>query len=508
MSSHLPGAPEGDLGEPTVKAADPKGMKLHVDRPRRTRTGAKTGPRILAVAGLTIIAGLIYFIFVSPPGSDRSATAVAVATVSPQQVASAGPDAMDAADADAVNERLAGQETSLRSGARRVVSTTDVNGSDAVSRANAMAAAMPNGGSHDADGVVAADGSNLGPAGQTRGPSGMDVAYQDGYPASGGGGSAYTARTVDTSVASSPSLSFATVTHPETPAQRQRAAYLEATESAARAPLRVLGGTAMMTGAAMVVAQAAPEASAGGSGPAPIATSASDAAAQQRAYLDSIRSAGDAQTQIPFNRLPRASEFAIIAGSAIPFVLDHPVDSEISNCLIVGHVSRDVRDSLTHRFVEIPDKSRIIGHCSGGSSQAGGIVKVTLERLIFPDLTSILLPGQVGSDADGRTGFSAQLNDHRGRALGIAAITAVLSTIPIVASGTGSIAIGTTPTVLQSLGGNVANNIAQTGANLAQAQLNQGTHLTIAAGVERALVLDRDIPFPAPYAPVPAGTRQ
>ena len=135
-------------------------------------------------------------------------------------------------------------------------------------------------------------------------------------------------------------------------------------------------------------------------------------------------------------------------------------------------------------------------------------MKVTLERLIFPDLTSILLPGQVGSDADGRTGFSAQLNDHRGRALGIAAITAVLSTIPIVASGTGSIAIGTTPTVLQSLGGNVANNIAQTGANLAQAQLNQGTHLTIAAGVERALVLDRDIPFPAPYAPVPAGTRQ
>jgi type IV secretory pathway VirB10-like protein len=175
--------------------------------------------------------------------------------------------------------------------------------------------------------------------------------------------------------------------------------------------------------------------------------------------------------------------------------------------LIVAHVSRDVTDSLTHRFVEIPVNSHIIGHCSGSAS-GGGIVKVSLERLIFPDLTSLPLPGQQGSDADGRTGFSAQLNDHRGRALAIAGITAVLSTIPIVASGTATVPVGSSPTVLQTLGANVANNIAQTGANLAQNQLNQGSHLTIAAGVERALVLDKDIPFPAPYTPVRAPTRQ
>jgi type IV secretory pathway VirB10-like protein len=254
----------------------------------------------------------------------------------------------------------------------------------------------------------------------------------------------------------------------------------------------------------MVVAQVAPD---GGQGSATGSDAAARTAAAQRAYLDNVNGGGDDGTQIPFKRLPRASEFTIIAGSTIPIVLDHPVDSEITKCLIVGHVSRDVRDSLTHRFVEIPKDSRIIGHCSGSAS-GGGIVKVSLERFIFPDLTSMLLPGQEGSDADGRTGFSAQLNDHRGRALAIAGITAVLSTIPIVASGRATVPVGSSPTVLQTLGANVANNIAQTGANLAQNQLTQGSHLTIAAGVERALVLDKDIPFPAPYTPVRAATRQ
>lgn len=106
------------------------------------------------------------------------------------------------------------------------------------------------------------------------------------------------------------------------------------------------------------------------------------------------------------------SEYELKAGDFIPAVMLQAMDSDLPTKGIVAQVAENVMDTVTGRYLLIPQGTKIIGVYDSSITFGQERLLVVWQRLIFPNGRSIMLENMQGVDLSGKAGLNADVNNH------------------------------------------------------------------------------------------------
>lgn len=199
------------------------------------------------------------------------------------------------------------------------------------------------------------------------------------------------------------------------------------------------------------------------------------------------------------HRYRAPSPFVLDAGTMIPIVLDHPINTDADGPL-VGHVAEDIK---VNGQTVIPFWTEVFGATKALTDPAGSRIPSMISYFIFPDHSYMPLSEVIGTDSDGTPGFTpTSVNDHRGRVFGAAGITSVLSAIPIMLAG-GPASSGQSMSAAQNFALMVGENTSNAGSEIVQKRANATNTLIADAAHVYGITLEQSIPFTTPYRPLP-----
>jgi len=214
--------------------------------------------------------------------------------------------------------------------------------------------------------------------------------------------------------------------------------------------------------------------------------------AQQREFF---RDAGNVRTHVrsPFLR-PR-SPYEIKAGTIIPAALVTPINSDLPGD-VIGQVTVNLYDTITGRYLLIPQGSRLIGRYNSEVLNGHDRALIAWQRLILPNGYSIVLDVMPGTDAAGVAGMSDRVDWHTKQLLG----ATMLSTL--IALG-GNLAADIEPNnrELSTVAETVAQDASRVGQRVIDRQLDRRPTIIIREGMPFNVLVNKDIEL-APYEPV------
>ncbi|MFT9073960.1 TrbI/VirB10 family protein [Gluconobacter potus] len=212
-------------------------------------------------------------------------------------------------------------------------------------------------------------------------------------------------------------------------------------------------------------------------------SSISGAQAGNRAFLTGQP---DRQIISPDRISPLASPYVLQAGTVIAGALNTKISSDLPG-QIVGHVTQNVYDSPTGRYLLIPQGSTLFGTYNSGVSFGQQRTQIIWTRLIFPDGESLVLEKLPGADAIGQSGLSDEVNNHWGQLFKAALVTTLLS----VASEAGT--SQSENNLAQAIRSGASNGFSQVGNRLVDRSLDVQPTLTDRPGLPFTLLLARDL---------------
>jgi type IV secretory pathway VirB10-like protein len=198
-----------------------------------------------------------------------------------------------------------------------------------------------------------------------------------------------------------------------------------------------------------------------------------------------------------------ASPYTITTGTVIYGTLETGINSDIPGD-VLGRVAQDVKDSVTERYVLIPQGSKLIGSYSNQLIPSQERLMVRWRKIVFPNGGELNLPDLTGNDAAGYAGFQDQVNHHYAKvwapALLMSAISAgmMMSDYPTMTSGAyGTGAYSMSPGQMAAMGA---------GQHLGQRAMGHMANVQIAPtiqirpGYHFRVLATRDLVFSEPYA--------
>lgn len=120
------------------------------------------------------------------------------------------------------------------------------------------------------------------------------------------------------------------------------------------------------------------------------------------------------------------SPYEVKAGTLIPAVLITGINSQLPG-MIIAQVSEQVFDTVSGRYLLIPQGTRILGQYENSVNYGQERVRVVWNRMIFPDGSSISLEGMPGVDTGGQSGFTDQVDNHWGKLAGGVLLSSLLA---------------------------------------------------------------------------------
>ena len=180
--------------------------------------------------------------------------------------------------------------------------------------------------------------------------------------------------------------------------------------------------------------------------------------------------------------------YVLNAGSVIQATLLTGVTSNVPNGDVVAQVRQDIYDSLTGRYLLIPQGSRLIGKTALAGGKRIGVV---FQRIILPNGASLTLPDQQAIDGVGYPGLVDKYDDHRGSIYRAGFITALLG------AGMQSLTGNTSGTDNRSPGeeavsGAVAS-ILRTGQQLIAKDVDAQPTIEITPGYQFSVFINQDL---------------
>jgi type IV secretory pathway VirB10-like protein len=129
---------------------------------------------------------------------------------------------------------------------------------------------------------------------------------------------------------------------------------------------------------------------------------------------------------LPAQVQPPRSPYQVNAGTIVPAVLTQALTSDLEGTL-TAVVSRDVYDSVTGRFLLIPQGAKLFGVYDADLRANQPRLHVAAKTLYFPNGYSLALSGMPGSDSRGLAGLSDQVNRHFLQRYGTAAVLSLIT---------------------------------------------------------------------------------
>jgi type IV secretion system protein VirB10 len=175
-----------------------------------------------------------------------------------------------------------------------------------------------------------------------------------------------------------------------------------------------------------------------------------------------------------------ASPYSLQAGGVIAAALLTGLRSDLPT----AHVTVDVYDSPTGRFLLIPQGSRLIGQYDAQIAFGQSRALLAWTRLILPDGRSVALERQPVADSQGYAGLEDKVDNHWGQLFKAATLSPILS----VGADTGTSANDSG--LVSALRQGASDSISQVGRSLTV----QPT-ITIRPGFPVRVIVTRDLVF-------------
>ncbi|MFT9221205.1 TrbI/VirB10 family protein [Gluconobacter oxydans] len=181
-----------------------------------------------------------------------------------------------------------------------------------------------------------------------------------------------------------------------------------------------------------------------------------------------------------------ASPYVLQAGTVIAGALNTKISSDLPG-QIVGHVTQNVYDSPTGRYLLVPQGSTLFGAYNSSVSFGQQRTQIIWSRLIYPNGESMVLEKLPGGDAIGQSGLSDEVNNHWGQLFRAALVTTLLS----VGSEAGT--SWNENNLMQAIRSGASNGFSMVGNRLIDRSLNVQPTLTDRPGLPFTLILNRDL---------------
>ena len=195
------------------------------------------------------------------------------------------------------------------------------------------------------------------------------------------------------------------------------------------------------------------------------------------------------------------STLALRAGTVIPAALVTGMNSDLPGT-VVAQVTRNVYDSAAQRDVLVPAGTRLVGEYDDQIAYGQNRALVAWTRMLFPDGTSVELPGLPSTDRQGYAGMSDDVDRHYGRVFGSAVLLAAVGVgVELAAPDRGGFNAAPSPQEVASR--QVALELSRVATELVRRGLDVEPTLRVAPGYRFYVLLARDLPFAGPYRPRP-----
>ena len=192
------------------------------------------------------------------------------------------------------------------------------------------------------------------------------------------------------------------------------------------------------------------------------------------------------------------SPYELKAGTIIPGLLITGINSDLPG-QIIGQVRSNVYDSISGKYLLIPQGSKLTGLYDSQIAYGQERVLVVWKRILFPNGQSINLQGMPGVDMGGYAGFNDQVNNHYGKLFGSVILMSVLGAGSQLAQPQNNNSFDT-PTIGQTLAQSLGTNLTNTGSMVTAKNINMQPTLEIHPGYKFNISVTKDIVFPGPYS--------
>ncbi|EGY02354.1 conjugal transfer protein Trb [Nitrospirillum viridazoti Y2] len=212
--------------------------------------------------------------------------------------------------------------------------------------------------------------------------------------------------------------------------------------------------------------------------------------AHKRAFL---HGPADTMTVTAHRLQPPVSPYVIQAGTVLAAALVTGLNSDLPG-QVIAQVTENVYDSVTGRFLLIPQGARLLGTYDSAVTYGQSRILVVWTRLLLPDGKSLVLDRLPATDTEGHAGLEDEVDYHTGRLLRGMVLSTLLGVSGELASNgdTQTSGGGNVVVAVRQSGDNAANQVGQ---RLAAKDLGVQPTLTDRPGLPLRVLVNRDLVF-------------
>ncbi|MBZ7980349.1 conjugal transfer protein TrbI [Campylobacter sp. RM12640] len=182
------------------------------------------------------------------------------------------------------------------------------------------------------------------------------------------------------------------------------------------------------------------------------------------------------------------SPYELKAGWVIPAVLITSINSEIQG-QVLAQVSQNVYDSVTGKYLLIPQGTKIVGSYSSNILWGQSRLLVAWNKLIFPDGQSLILDNMQGVSANGLTGFKDKVNNHYIRTFASAILlSSITAGVSLADNSTGEKETAKDKAISSAI-----EQMSQVAAEIIRKNMNIAPTLEIRSGYKFNIFVTKDI---------------
>ena len=214
----------------------------------------------------------------------------------------------------------------------------------------------------------------------------------------------------------------------------------------------------------------------------------SDAAADPQRKFAFLKSAPAAGVTNSHRLQTPTSPYQLTAGTVIAASLVTGLNSDLPG-FVIAQVTENVFDSVSGRFLLIPQGARLVGTYDNVVSFGQERALIVWQRLILPDGSSIVIDNLPATDSGGYAGIAGEVDTHTRKLLEGVLLSTVLSVGSSLAFGS----TGGESDLVRALRESTGQTTNRAGQRLVEKDLNLQPTLTVRPGWPLRVIVHKDI---------------
>ena len=175
-----------------------------------------------------------------------------------------------------------------------------------------------------------------------------------------------------------------------------------------------------------------------------------------------------------------------MAGTVIAASLITGINSDLPG-RVIGQVTENVYDTVSGRYVLIPQGSRVIGTYDSVVAFGQERALVVWQRIIMPDGSSVVIENLPATDTAGYAGLEDEVNFHTWRLLQGVALSTLLGVSTEITFGDDE------SDLVQAIRQSTQNSVNQAGQRITERNLNIQPTITVRPGWPLRIIVNKDM---------------